>query len=326
MRSVFVSGTDTGVGKTVVAAALARTAAMAGCRTATYKPFMSGGAGDVVVMGTAMVGSGGGGSGGDVGVVPSRFKYAFKTPASPYTAARLEGVDIDIGAVLERFERMQRDSDAVVVEGIGGVMTPILRDYFVADLARDMMLPVVIVTSNGLDSVGHSAMAAHHCRRRGAHVAGFVVNYTEEDGYGRGVMSKEIGAVAGGRILASVERHRESAMPGGEQLDLRLAALDPGIPSLGPEADIAASIYAAAGASERGEVDGAARIIFGPGRAGGRAGARWRRQARKRREMRDREAGYKGRMPGGRTGRDIPGRGPSGAGLRDSGFSSPGRE
>lgn len=323
MRSVFVSGTDTGVGKTVVAAALARTAARAGCRTATYKPFMSGGAGDVAVMGAAAAGLG---AGGDGGIVASSFKYAFKTPASPYTAARLEGVDIDIGAVLERFERMQRDSEAVVVEGIGGAMTPILRDYFVADLARDMMLPVVIVTSNGLDSVGHSAMAAHHCRRRGAHVAGFVVNYTDEDGYGRRVMSKEIGAVAGGRILASVKRHSEGTMPGGEELETKMVAQAEGIPGIGPEGDIAASIYAAAGASDGGEVDGAARIIFGPGRAGGRAGARWRRQARKRREAGDRGAGRTGPAPRGSMWRDGQGRGPPGAGLLDSGFSNLGRE
>ena len=320
-----MSGTDTGVGKTVVAAALARTAAMAGCRVSTYKPFMSGGTGDSMVMGAAMAGAGAG-AGGDGGIVASRFKYAFKTPASPYTAARLEGVDIDMGAVLERFECMQRDSEAVVVEGIGGVMTPILRDYFVADLARDMMLPVVIVTSNGLDSVGHSAMAAHHCRRRGAHVAGFVVNYTEEDGYGRRVMSKEIRAVAGGRILASVKRHSEGAMPGGEELEIKMVAQAAGIPGIGPEADIAASIYAAAGAADGGEVDGAARIIFGPGRAGGRAGARWRRQARRRREARDRQAGHKRRAAGGSMWRDGRGRGPSGAGLRDSGFPNPDRE
>ena len=264
-RSVFVAGTDTGVGKTVVAGALARTAARAGCRTGVFKPFSAGGEDDVAALGAALADAQGGMGG-------ARTKYAFGAPASPYTAARLEGADIDVGSVLEEFRRMLHEYEAVVVEGTGGAMTPILRDYFVADLARDMGVPTIIVTGNGFDAAGHSAMAAFHCRGRGAHVAGFVVNRTEADGHPMHLLRKEVSDVTGLPVLASVENMRRGAA------------------GAGGGAAAAAAARAAIGASRRGYVDGAARVMFGK-EWGGAAAARWRRQARRRREMRRRAAG-----------------------------------
>ena len=271
MRSVFVTGTDTGVGKTVVAGALARTAARAGCRTGVFKPFAGGGSDDAAVLESALAdAAGGGGAGGGA----ARRGYAFATPASPYTAARIEGKSVDVGSVLGEFARMLREYEVVVVEGTGGAMAPILRDYFVADLARDMAVPSIIVTGNGFDAAGHSAMAASHCRRRGAHVAGFVVNRTERDGHPVSLLREEIADVTGLPVLASVRNRRRGgagAAPGGAG------------GQAGGEAG--RSLYAAIGASRGGDVDGAARVIFGPG-TGGPAAAKWRRQGRRRQERR----------------------------------------
>ena len=271
MRSVFVTGTDTGVGKTVVAGALARTAARAGCRTGVFKPFAGGGSDDAAVLESALAdAAGGGGAGGGA----ARRGYAFATPASPYTAARIEGKSVDVGSVLGEFARMLREYEVVVVEGTGGAMAPILRDYFVADLARDMAVPSIIVTGNGFDAAGHSAMAASHCRRRGAYVAGFVVNRTERDGHPVSLLREEIADVTGLPVLASVRNRRRGgagAAPGGAG------------GQAGGEAG--RSLYAAIGASRGGDVDGAARVIFGPG-TGGPAAAKWRRQGRRRQERR----------------------------------------
>ena len=270
MRPVFVTGTDTGVGKTVVAGALARTAASAGCATGVFKPFMAGGADDVSVLESALASApareGAGGGLGE-GAASVRRGYAFGAPASPYTAARLEGIDIDVGSVLERFAQMLREYEAVVVEGIGGAMTPILRDYFVADLARDMCTPCIIVVPNRFDAAGHSAMAAHQCLRRGARVAGFVVNRVDSDGYMAASLREEIAEITGLPVLASVMNRARGGGGGAEQ-----------------------GARAAIGASRAGDVDGAASVMFGPGR-GGRAAAQWRRQSRKRREMRRRMRG-----------------------------------
>ena len=278
MRSVFVTGTDTGVGKTVVAGALARAAAMAGCRTAVYKPFMAGGSDDTAALEAALAGvqgpAGGGGGEGRAGWVV-RAEYKFDTPASPYTAARLEGKAVDTGAVLDRFAQLRQEYEAVIVEGIGGAMTPIRRDYFVADLARDMAVPSIIVAANGFDSGGHSAMAASHCERLGAHVAGFVVNRIHEYGYAGGALRNEITDITGLPVLATVRR-RARGMRG------------KGGPAAPGDAGRMQSARAAVEACEHGDVDGAARIIFGPGNGGGQAAATWRRQRRMRMKERRR--------------------------------------
>lgn len=292
MRPVFVSGTDTGVGKTVVAGALARTAAAAGCRTAVYKPFMAGGTGDIAALAAAAAAApatgpsaaSGKDGGNAAGPVAARYEYAFRTPASPYTAARLEGAAIDIGAVLDRLAQLRRDYEAVVVEGIGGAMTPLHRDYFVADLARDMVAPVVIVTSNGFDAAGHSAMAESSCRRRGARVAGFVINSISEYGYVPAALRGEIGAVAEAPVLATIKRQKTGAPKGGGyDIAGALRALGVDVPAGADGAE--SSAHAAIRAFEGGYVDGAARIMFGGGRGGG-AAARWREQRRKRRMRR----------------------------------------
>ncbi len=279
MRSVFVTGTDTGVGKTVVAGALARTAARAGCRTGVFKPFAAGGSDDAAVLESALADAAGGG-GGAGGGGAARRGYAFATPASPYTAARIEGKSVDVGSVLGEFARMLREYEVVVVEGIGGAMAPILRDYFVADLARDMAVPSIIVTGNGFDATGHSAMAASHCRRRGAHVAGFVVNRTERDGHPVSLLREEIADVTGLPVLASVRNRRRRGGAG-----RGAAGAAPGGAGGQAGGEAGRSLYAAIGASRGGDVDGAARVIFGPG-TGGPAAARWRRQGRRRQERR----------------------------------------
>lgn len=135
--------------------------------------------------------------------------------------------------------------EAVIVEGYGGAMTPIRRDHLVADLARDMGVPTVIVTGNGFDAAGHSTMAVSHCAGRGGPCGGI-----------RGQPHLE-GRAAGVAAAQGVRRHgaararvgREQAAQGG---------LDTGRPR-GPTA------RAAIGASKSGDVDGAAGVVFGAG-------------------------------------------------------------
>lgn len=285
MRSVFIAGTDTGVGKTVVAGALARTAAMAGCAATVFKPFITGSVDDIAAAGAAGTAGIPGKDGAHAaGRVASYYRYAFRTPASPYTAARLEGKTIDIEAVLDRLAQLRRDYEVVVVEGVGGVMTPLLRDYFVADLARDMVAPVVIVTANGFDAVGHSVMAESNCRRRGAHVAGFVTNRIKKYGYSLAALRHEINAVAEAPVLASVSKQPSGEEGDGGGVDFVGMAMAPNAGMQFDAKNAARSAYAAICASEDGYVDGAARVIFGAARGG--PAARWRRQRRQRRKRR----------------------------------------
>lgn len=273
MRSLFVTGTDTGVGKTVVAAGLARAAAKDGRRVAVYKPFAAGGLGDVEAAAGASrdlaAPAPAGMPGAGTPPVTSAFEYAFDTPASPYTAARLEGKSVDVGAVLDRLSRLRRDHHAVIVEGIGGAMTPILADYFVADLIRDMALPAVIVTTNRIGALNHSVMAALACRQRGAYAAGFVISRTDRRGYGRGVLRGDIEAVAGLPVLAEVGR--AGAAPGRPGAGARARGTRDGGAGAGGirRAAIGAAAVAVA-VEESGGLDGVVRVMRGARPAGPR--------------------------------------------------------
>ena len=275
VRSLFVTGTDTGVGKTIVAAGLARAAAKSGRTVAVYKPFAAGGLDDVAVATGAPHNTAGpppaGMPGADALPVHGAFEYAFDLPASPYTAARLERKSIDVGVVLDRISELRRGYQTVIVEGIGGAMTPILAGYFVADLIRDMVMPAVIVTTNRIGALNHSVMTALACRQRGAHAGGFVINRTDDGGYKRGVLRSDIEAVAGLPVLAEVEKARWGDAPGAEAARKRR---DVGIGADAGRRAVARAVAAAALVEESGDLDGVVRAMRGARPAGRRGTGR----------------------------------------------------
>jgi dethiobiotin synthetase len=182
VRGLFVTGTGTEVGKTVVAAAIARTARTAGSRVAVFKPAVSGldvyalrpevwecapELPDHVLLRLAS------GSGqGDDEIAPYRYGPA----VSPHLAAKLGGQRIDPdrlrGAALEATE----SSDLLVCEGVGGFLVPLAPDYLVRDLARDLGMPVVIVAHPGLGTINHTLLTIEAVRSAGLVIAGVVLN------------------------------------------------------------------------------------------------------------------------------------------------------
>lgn len=287
MRSLFITGTDTGVGKTVVGASLASALVSAGRRVAVFKPFASGGVDDMAAMFNAAAIK--------CGIAPGKarraadlpisgaYKYVFYTPATPHTAARLEGKAVNIGAVMDRLSRLRRTHEAVVVEGIGGAMTPIQADYFVADLARDMLMQTVIVVPNKIGAPNHSVMTSAMCRQRGAHVAGFVINCTDKRGYAPGLLREDIEALTGAPVLATLRKRGIMDIP---EIDLTIRDTGGGSQrAVRSVRGVAKSMAVAIALAEDGEVDGVARIMHGQGRGGegrrqGRAPARGRKRSR----------------------------------------------
>lgn len=152
-EGVFVTGTGTGVGKTVVAAAIARSAVARGLTVAVYKPAVTGlddeGEPDHELLRRAA-------SSEQAKAEVSPYRYG---PAvSPHLAAAMAGEEIDRERLLNAAGAAADDADAIVCEGVGGLMVPLARDYLIRNLAAELGYPVVIVASPGLGTINHTLL------------------------------------------------------------------------------------------------------------------------------------------------------------------------
>lgn len=168
-RRLFVSGTDTGVGKTLVAAALAL-----GLEAVYWKPIQSGtdegGDREWVRRHTGLE---------EGSLAPE--SYRLRAPLSPHTAAALEGVEIDLARVAEP------DTERLVVEGAGGVLVPLNRRQTIADLIAQLGYPVVLVGRSGLGTINHTLLSLEALRRRQIAVWGVVLNGPRNDANRRAI-------------------------------------------------------------------------------------------------------------------------------------------
>ena len=167
---VFVTGTGTEVGKTVVAAVIAHAARAAGMRVGVFKPAVSGletaGEPDHALLRRAA-----GSSQSDDEIAP----YRYGPPVSPHLGAELRGEPIDPGALRRRARAAAANRDALVAEGVGGFLVPLTEDYLIRDLARDLGLPVVIAASPGLGTINHTLLTVEAVRSTGLEVAAVVL-------------------------------------------------------------------------------------------------------------------------------------------------------
>ncbi len=176
---LFVTGTDTGVGKTYVAALIARALRAAGRRVGVYKPAASGcprdGQGRLVSPDAAALWEAAGRPGDLERVCPQRFA----APLAPHLAARAEGRQIDPLRLRSGADYWRGTSDVVVVEGAGGLLSPLGEREYVADLARDLGFPLVIVSRNVLGTINATlqTLTTAAVFRGGLTVAGVVLNH-----------------------------------------------------------------------------------------------------------------------------------------------------
>jgi dethiobiotin synthetase len=165
--SLFVTGTDTAVGKTHTVVQLLRLLRASGRRCAGMKPICCGDRRDAQLLLAA----------GSEGLTIDEINPIWlKTPAAPFAAALVEQIDINIPRVLEAMVDLQRRFDCVVVEGVGGWLVPIRADYFVSDLAAELKLPVLVVAQNRLGCLNHSMLTTNSVRDHGLKCAGLVLN------------------------------------------------------------------------------------------------------------------------------------------------------
>lgn len=170
LRGVFVSGTGTEVGKTVVAAAIARSLAEEGKRVTVFKPAVTGldegGEPDHALLRRAA-----GSEQRDDGIAP----YRYGPPMSPHLAAELAGEEIDPARLLAGARAAAAGADALVCEGVGGPLVPLSPRYLVRDLAVDLALPLVVAASPGLGTINHTLLTIEAARSAGLEVAAVVL-------------------------------------------------------------------------------------------------------------------------------------------------------
>jgi dethiobiotin synthetase len=147
--SLFITGTDTGVGKTHTAIQLLRLLRASGTRCVGMKPICCGDRRDAELLLSAS----------SEGLKIEEINPVWlKTPAAPLVGSLTEGVNIDIERILAAFRALQNRVEHVLVEGVGGWLVPIRRDYFMSDLAVEMALPVLVVAQNRLGCLNHTAL------------------------------------------------------------------------------------------------------------------------------------------------------------------------
>jgi dethiobiotin synthetase len=180
-QGIFVTGTSTEVGKTFVGALIARALVASGHRVGVYKPAASGcrREGDSLVADDAVALWEAAGEPGTLDVVcPQRFA----APLAPHLAARSEGKELDVGLLRDGLTWWRDRCDIVIVEGAGGLMSPLSDDEYVADLAYDFGYPLVVVAANRLGVINQTlqTLITAATFRDGLTVAGVVLNDVQE--------------------------------------------------------------------------------------------------------------------------------------------------
>lgn len=181
-RGYFVTGTDTGVGKTVITGGLAGVFRQNGVRAAALKPVQTGGiesengllSEDALFYRAA------------AGLPYSSREmnpYCFRQPLSPNVAARLSsGEAIDPKLLAETYQRLAGENKMILVEGAGGICVPLLDYHFtMADLARFLRLPLLVVARPGLGTINHTVLTVRYAQREGIEVKGIIINGYRED-------------------------------------------------------------------------------------------------------------------------------------------------
>jgi dethiobiotin synthetase len=176
--ALFVTGTDTGVGKTAVACALARGARRAGLRVRVLKPVETGcarGPGGALVPADALALAE---AAGDDAPLERLCPWRLELPAAPEVAAAAAGESLELAPIAEALEAARKDADLVLVEGAGGLLVPILPGLDMAGLAGRFALPLVVVARAALGTLNHTLLTLEAAHARGLRVLGVAVSHT----------------------------------------------------------------------------------------------------------------------------------------------------
>jgi dethiobiotin synthetase len=221
-RGLFVTGTDTGVGKTLVSAALLRYARRQGLVPIPFKPAETGCApepADARALWRAACPP-----------IPEAevCLYALPLPVAPIAAAAAEGVHIDLQRIAERATALAAKGDLLLVEGAGGLLVPYAEGVTGLDIAKRLGLPLLIVARTALGTVNHTALTLREAARHGVPIAGLILNQTPgSDGPQEATNAALIASLTGYRAMGTFPTLEPAAAADPDRLADALAASIP---------------------------------------------------------------------------------------------------
>jgi dethiobiotin synthetase len=180
MKAYFITGTDTGVGKTLVTGSIAAALSTGGLSVGVLKPCESGcdeKDGELVPADAVFLRNMAGCDDGLDAVCP----YRLRTPLAPGVAAQREGIVIDPARIQELFAASCRRHDSVLVEGAGGLLVPVTDTLLTMDLVKLLALPLIIVGRLSLGAINHTLLTVREAQRAGIAVAGIILNQTAQE-------------------------------------------------------------------------------------------------------------------------------------------------
>lgn len=176
----FITGTDTGVGKTLVCTALVKLFRSYGKDVGVMKPVMTGVKSNLIKS-----------SDNDAYILKRVSDaddsldlinpYCFKEPISPHLAARLNNQEIDEKLIKDNFNKIKKRHEIVIVEGIGGISVPFSDNFFIGDLIRELNLPAIIVTRAALGMINQTLLSIFYAKKIGIKITGIIINNMPEN-------------------------------------------------------------------------------------------------------------------------------------------------
>jgi adenosylmethionine-8-amino-7-oxononanoate aminotransferase len=179
-RAIFITGTDTGVGKTVVCAGLAAAFRNRGIDVGVMKPIATGAVkkrSSFVSLDAEFLKTAAQVKDGSTLINP----YCIDLPLAPSVAFQLKKTKFDIQRIKNNLRELSNKHELLLIEGIGGIMVPIYKDYLVANLIKDLNLPLIIISRNGLGTINHTLLTVKQAENFGLDILGVILSNTSKD-------------------------------------------------------------------------------------------------------------------------------------------------
>lgn len=182
-KGIFIVGTDTDIGKTVITAGLMYVLRSKGYNAVYFKAALSGALeidNELIPGDTKLV--------SDVSKLEEPYEnitpYVYRTGVSPHLAARLENNPMDLDIVREKYAYLKEKYDFIITEGSGGIVCPLIDDergvYTIGNLIKDLNMSVIIVASAGLGTINHTMLTAKYIENLGIKIKGIIINKYEK--------------------------------------------------------------------------------------------------------------------------------------------------
>lgn len=169
IKNIFITSTDTGAGKSIFSSILALAFYNQGKKVCISKPVQTGFLKDSDTL-KKLTGN----------KIPIFNTYSFLLPAAPIVSAEHENKKIEIEKIISDIKKLGKEFDCIIVEGIGGIAVPIIDNYLVADLIKDLNYPVVIVSRPSLGTINHTVLTIEFIKQKRLNLLGFVISQYDE--------------------------------------------------------------------------------------------------------------------------------------------------